>query len=68
MLIDSLQSLCKLKIKVYAMISNKTESLDYFIKRGIIKTDFSNIRKKDFWWETVPVEYIKRFKKVYGCN
>ena len=35
---------------------------------GIIKPDFSNIRKKDFWWETVPVEYIKRFKKVYGCN
>ena len=44
LLIDSLQSLGKLQIKVYAMISNKTESLDYFIKRGIIKTDFLNVR------------------------
>ncbi len=26
------------------MISNKKESLDYFLKRGIIKTDFLNVR------------------------
>ena len=44
LLIDSLQSSGILQIKVYAMISNKTESLDYFIKRGVIKTDFLNVR------------------------
>ena len=44
LLIDSLQSRGILQIKVYAMISNKRESLDYFIKRGVIKTDFLNVR------------------------
>ena len=44
LLIDSLQSRGILQIKVYAMISNKTESLNYFIKRGVIKTDFLNVR------------------------
>ena len=44
LLIDSLQSKGILQIKVYAMISNKKESLDYFLKRGIIKTDFLNVR------------------------
>ena len=34
---------------------------------SMIKPDFSNIRKKDFWWETVPAEYIKKFKRVYDC-
>ena len=44
LLIDSLQSKGILQIKVYAMISNKKESLDYFLKRGVIKTDFLNVR------------------------
>ncbi len=44
LLIDSLQSKGILQIKVYAMISNKKESLDYFLKRGVIKTDLLNVR------------------------
>ncbi len=44
LLIDSLQSKGVLQIKVYAMISNNKESLDYFLKRGIIKTNNLNVR------------------------
>ena len=44
LLIDSLQSKGILQIKVYAMISNNKESLDYFLKRGVLKTDHLNVR------------------------
>ena len=33
---------------------------------SIIKTDFSSIRKKDFWWNSIPNEYIQRLKKYYA--
>jgi hypothetical protein len=32
---------------------------------GIIKTDFSSIRKQDFWWNNIPYEYLTRLKKYY---
>lgn len=32
---------------------------------SIIKTDFSSIRKQDFWWNNIPYEYIQRLKKYY---
>jgi len=44
LLIDSLQSKGILKMRVYAMISNEKESVDYFINRGPIKTDLLNVR------------------------
>ena len=43
-LIDSLQQLGGLKIKMYAMISNNKENLDYYLNRGIIETDRLNVR------------------------
>lgn len=43
-LIDSLQQIDELKMKVYAMISMSPENLDYYLKKGISKTDRLNIR------------------------
>jgi predicted amidohydrolase YtcJ len=43
-LIDSLQQAGDLKIRVYAMVSTTQEHLDYYIKKGIYKTDRLNVR------------------------
>ena len=43
-LIDSLQQAGVLKIRVYAMVSATQPNLDYYIKKGIIKTDRLNVR------------------------
>ncbi|WP_127024217.1 amidohydrolase [Flagellimonas beolgyonensis] len=43
-LIDSLQQAGELSIRVYAMVANYPENLDYFLNKGIIKTDGLNVR------------------------
>ncbi len=43
-LIDSLQQSGDLKMRVYAMISNKKENLDYYLPKGKIKTDRLNVQ------------------------
>ena len=43
-LIDSLQQAGELSIRVYAMVSNYPENLDYFLEKGIIKTEGLNVR------------------------
>lgn len=43
-LIDSLQGTGDLSIRVYAMISNSPANLDYFLNKGIVKTDKLNVR------------------------
>jgi len=43
-LIDSLQQSGEMEIRVYAMISNYKENLDYFLAKGIIKTDRLHVR------------------------
>jgi len=43
-LIDSLQQAGELKIKVYAMASGYKQNLDYYLKKGIYKTDRLNVR------------------------
>lgn len=43
-LIDSLQQAGELSIRVYAMVSNYPENLDYFLDKGIIKTEGLNVR------------------------
>ncbi|GGW27849.1 amidohydrolase [Arenibacter certesii] len=42
-LIDSLQQAGDLSIRVYAMVSASQENLDYYLPRGIIKTDKLNV-------------------------
>jgi len=44
LLIDSLQQLNIIKMRIYAMISNNNDDINYFIKRGIYKTDKLNVR------------------------
>ncbi|GMN10827.1 amidohydrolase [Croceitalea sp. MTPC9] len=43
-LIDSLQKVGELDIRVYAMISNNQKNLDYYLPKGIVKTDKLNVR------------------------
>ncbi|RBW62418.1 amidohydrolase [Tenacibaculum sp. E3R01] len=43
-LIDSLQKSGDLKMRIYAMISNNKENLDYYLNKGIIKTNRLNVR------------------------
>ena len=43
-LIDSLQKTGVLKIKIYAMIENNPEDVDYYIEKGPYKTDKLNVR------------------------
>ena len=44
LLIDSLQKTGDLKMKVYAMLEPNDENINYFVKKGIYKTDKLNIR------------------------
>ncbi len=44
LLIDSLQKAAKLKMRIYAMLTPTKENADYFIKKGIYKTEFLNVR------------------------
>jgi len=43
-LIDSLQKTGVLKIKIYAMIENNLEDVDYYLNQGPYKTDKLNVR------------------------
>lgn len=43
-LIDSLQQAGELKMRIYAMVSASDENIDYYAKKGIIKTDRLNVR------------------------
>jgi hypothetical protein len=43
-LIDSLQQAGALKMRIYAMVSVSDKNIDYFTKKGIIKTDRLNVR------------------------
>ena len=43
-LIDSLQKEGVLKIKIYAMIENNPEDVDYYLEQGTYKTDKLNVR------------------------
>lgn len=43
-LIDSLQKAGQLKIRIYGMVSATPNNLDYYIKKGIVKTERLNIR------------------------
>ncbi len=48
-IIDSLQQSGDLKMRVYAMVSASQENLDYYLNKGIIKTDRLNVRSFKFY-------------------
>ena len=43
-LIDSLQKVGLIKLRIYAMIDNDPESFDHFMRTGVVKTDLLNVR------------------------
>ncbi len=43
-LIDSLQQAGEMSIRIYAMVSNTKENLDYYLEKGIIKTHRLHVR------------------------
>lgn len=43
-LIDTLQKEGKFKLRMYAMVSNSPENLDYYLQNGTYKTDRLNVR------------------------
>ena len=43
-LIDSLQQAGKFRLRMYAMVSNSPENLDYYLTNGKVKTDRLNVR------------------------
>ncbi|WCO00821.1 amidohydrolase [Psychroserpens ponticola] len=48
-LIDSLQNTGDLKMRVYAMVSGTEDNVDYYLNKGIIKTDRLNVRSFKFY-------------------
>ena len=47
--IDSLQKAGALKMRVYAMVSATKDNLDYYLDKGVIKTDKLNVRSFKFY-------------------
>lgn len=48
-IIDSLHQTADLKMRIYAMVSFTPENVDYYTKKGIIKTDRLNVRSFKFY-------------------
>ncbi|WP_298895510.1 amidohydrolase [uncultured Psychroserpens sp.] len=48
-IIDSLQQAGDLKMRVYAMVSFSKDNVEYYTKKGIIKTDRLNVRSFKFY-------------------
>ncbi|HEY4797736.1 MAG TPA: amidohydrolase [Bacteroidia bacterium] len=48
-LMDEMQKSGELKMRVYAMLTDKRENLDYYLKHGIYKTDRLNVRSLKFY-------------------
>ncbi len=44
LLLDSLQKNEQLKMRIYAMLEPGNENIEYFVKKGIYKTDYLNVR------------------------
>ena len=48
-IIDSLQQAGDLKMRVYAMVSGNKNNLDYYLDKGIVKTDRLNVRSFKYY-------------------
>ncbi|MEM7186718.1 MAG: amidohydrolase [Bacteroidota bacterium] len=48
-MMDSLQQVGEMKLRVYAMIINHEPDLAYYFDKGIVKTDFLNVRSVKIW-------------------
>ena len=66
MLIDSLQKKELLKIRVYAMISNSENDVNYFIENGPIKTNSLNVRSVKVYGDGALGSRGATLKKPYS--
>ena len=48
-IIDSLQQAGSLKIRIYAMVSASKQNVDYYLNKGIVKTDKLDVRSFKFY-------------------
>ena len=48
-IIDELHSTGEMDLRIYAMITNDTEDLEYYLNKGILKTDRLNVRSVKIW-------------------
>ncbi len=65
-LIDSLQQSNDLSIRVYAMVSNSEENLDYYLNNGIVKTDKLNVRSVKIYADGALGSRGAAMKKEYS--
>ncbi len=65
-LIDSLQQAGELSIRVYAMVSNNSENLDYYLNKGPIKTDRLNVRSVKVYGDGALGSRGAALKKPYS--
>ena len=65
-LIDSLQQAGELAIRVYAMISNNAENLDYYLDKGPIKTNLLNVRSVKVYGDGALGSRGAALKKPYS--
>jgi predicted amidohydrolase YtcJ len=48
-LVDSLQQAGDMSLRMYAMITKDKKNLDFFLEKGIVKTDRMNVRSVKIW-------------------
>ncbi len=65
-LIDSLQQTGDLQMRIYAMISNKKENLDYYLPKGKIKTDRLNVQSVKVYGDGALGSRGAALKKSYS--
>ena len=66
LLIDSLQKKKKLKMRIYAMISNVENDVNYFLEKGHIKTDLLNVRSVKVYGDGALGSRGATLKKPYS--
>ena len=66
LLIDSLQKAGYLDIRIYAMISNDRDDVDYFINNGFIKTNKLNVRSVKIYADGALGSRGAALKKPYN--
>ena len=66
LLIDSLQKKKKLKMRIYAMISNIENDVNYFLEKGHIKTDLLNVRSVKVYGDGALGSRGATLKKPYS--
>ncbi|MGO3810455.1 amidohydrolase [Mesonia sp.] len=66
MLMDSLQQAGDLKMRIYAMVENHPEDLDYFLDKGIIKTERLHVRSVKVYADGALGSRGAALKKTYS--